>query len=196
MRWVLGTVLAVALLWCAGFLLFLGRMALPAEHPDTRTDALIVLTGGSTRVAHGFELLARQSAPVLFISGVGANVTRQEMLAAHATPAMRERIAELSAEVVFDYNASSTQTNASEAASFVRERQYRSVRLITAHYHMPRSMMEFQAALPGVIILREPVVPERLASTRWWNDASGRMLVVQEFHKYLAARGRIWLQRV
>ncbi len=187
--------LGFAALWCAAFFVFLASMYLPAEDPETRTDALIVLTGGNARVEHGFTLLAQQSAPVLFISGVGENVTLAEMLVAHTPPDMRKKILQLSSEIVFDYDASTTQTNASEAAAFVRKRHYTSIRLITAHYHMPRSMVEFQAALPGVTILREPVVPESFARTPWWRNKASRTLMLHEFHKYLAASGRTFMNR-
>lgn len=196
MRWIVKLCLAVIALWCAGFLVFLTAMAMPAARVETRTDALIVLTGGNARVSHGFALLAQRSAPVLFISGVGANVTLAEMLAAHTNPTTRRAILQDGSEIVFDYDASSTQTNASEAADFVRTRGYHSIRLITADYHMPRSLVEFRAALPDVTILREPVVPESFADVPWWRTKQGRALILQEYHKYLAASGRILLDRL
>lgn len=195
MRWFLRMVFALFALWAAAFAVFLISMAMPAADVQQRADALIVLTGGNARVERGLSLLAEDSAPVLFISGVGENVTMAEMLDTHASRAVQARILEEGPEIVFDYAASSTQTNASEAAAFVRARDYRTIRLITAHYHMPRSLLEFRAALPGVTILREPVVPSSLAQTAWWSNDAGRRLIWQEFHKYLAASGRVLLDR-
>lgn len=195
MRWLIGLIVAVIALWGAAFLVFVATMSMQADRADEPSDALIVLTGGNARVERGLSLLAAESAPVLFISGVGPNVTLAEMLAAHTTPLVRDAILERGFEIVFDYDAQSTQANASEAAEFVRERGYQRIRLITAHYHMPRSLLEFRAALPGVTILREPVVPESFARTAWWRDAAGRRLVGQEFHKTLLASGRILLGR-
>ena len=191
MRWLLTFALLVLLLWGVACCAFLISMNMPASDSSERADALIVLTGGNGRVERGFTLLADQSAPVLFISGVGAKVTLAEMLAAHAKPATRDRILHLGSEIVFDYKASSTQTNASEAADFVRQRGYKTIRLITAHYHMSRSLLEFDVALPGVRILREPVVPESFAKQNWWSDPAARRLVWQEFLKTLAASFRI-----
>lgn len=183
-------------LWCGAFFVFLMGMSMPAADAKKQADALIVLTGGNARVERGFVLLAQEAAPVLFISGVGKNVTLAEMLAAHTTQPVRTEILRRGSEILFDYDASSTQTNASEAAEFIRSRDYTSVRLITAHYHMPRSLVEFRAALPGVMILREPVVPESFAKAQWWGESDGRRLILQEFHKYLAANGRILIARV
>lgn len=194
MRFLLATLLTGLLLWAAAFAVFFGTMMLPAADPDEKTDVLIVLTGGNARVERGLTLLAEGAAPVLFISGVGHNVTMAEMLAAHTKPEKKNAILKSEAEIVFDYAASSTQTNAREAAAFVKKRRYRSVRLITGHYHMPRSLVEFRAALPGVKIIREPVVPETF-NGNWWRDASARTLIFAEFHKYLAASARVLLHR-
>lgn len=195
MRALLALVLAAFALWVGAFFVYLVSMALPASAPGERTDALIVLTGGTARVERGFTLLAQEAAPVLFISGVGAQVTQAEMLLAHTSPKTRRAVLRQEPEIVFDYVASSTQTNASEAANFVRQRGYKSIRLITGHYHMPRSLVEFHAALPGVKILREPVVPESF-HPRWWNEAGNRRLIWQEFHKYIAASARVFIDRV
>jgi len=196
MRWILSIIIAGAALWLAAFFVFAFSMYTQAADANERTDALIVLTGGNARVERGFTLLAENSAPVLFISGVGQNVTMLEMLAAHTDANVRNAILEAGSEIVFDYDASSTQTNAAEAAKFVRDRKYKTVRLITAHYHMPRSLVEFRAALPGVTILREPVVPDSFAHTKWWQDKASRKLILQEFHKYIAASARVLLDRL
>ena len=188
--------LSIAVLWLCAFAVFLLQMQLPASEPQERADALIVLTGGKQRLERGFELLAKGDAPVLFISGVGEKVTLDEMLQAHATPAIRDAIAKSRAEIVLDHAASSTQTNAEQTAAFVRQRNYLTIRLITGHYHMPRSMVEFRAALPGVTIYREPVVPDSFAHHPWWSDADSRHLIWQEFHKYLAANGRLILRHL
>ncbi len=196
MRFIATILLSLMILWSGAFAMFLVLMALPANAPQERTDALIVLTGGKQRIERGFTLLAQGGAPVLFISGVGEKVTVEEMLAAHATPAQRAAITASHAEIVLDHAASSTQTNAEQTAAFVRQRGYLTIRLITGHYHMPRSLVEFHAALPGVVIYREPVVPDSLAHHPWWSSADSRRLIWQEFHKYLAANGRTILSHL
>ena len=187
--------MTAALLWAMAFAVYLVRMEHVATDPDIKSDALIVLTGGNSRVEHGFALLANGSAPVLFISGVGANVTTNEMLVQHATPAIRNQITHRGGTIIFDYKASTTQTNAEQAAAFVRAHHYQKIRLITAHYHMPRSLLEFHSALPEVTILAEPVTPDEFKTANWWENETMRSLVLQEFHKYLAAQLRIMTQQ-
>jgi uncharacterized SAM-binding protein YcdF (DUF218 family) len=195
MRFLLSIMLTAALLWAMAFAVYLVRIENSATSADSKSDALVVLTGGNSRVERGFELLANGSAPVLFISGVGSKVTTNEMLAQHATPAIRNQITKRAGGIIFDYKASTTQTNAAQAAEFIRAHQYQTIRLITAHYHMPRSLLEFHAALPEVTILAEPVMPDEFQTANWWENPVMRTLVLQEFHKYLAAHLRIMTQQ-
>ncbi|OYW13746.1 MAG: hypothetical protein B7X02_01480 [Rhodospirillales bacterium 12-54-5] len=194
MRFLLSILLTATLLWLAAFAVFAIRMHSDAASADEKSDALVVLTGGKSRVDRGFALLAEGSAPVLLVSGVGQKVTVEEMLNQHATPAIKSAIIKHGGEIIFDYDASTTQTNAENSAAFIRAHHYKTIRLITAHYHMPRSLLEFHTALPEVTILAEPVVPEEFSASNWWETPATRRLVLQEFHKYLAAHLRMKLQ--
>src|SRR5262245_8075525 len=72
-RWLmrLGTpLLAVAMAWLLGLVLFSQSIpTLPTDDVQP-TDAIIVLTGGSDRLKEGFGLLAHGEAKQLLISGV------------------------------------------------------------------------------------------------------------------------------
>src|SRR5262249_10925921 len=92
-------------------------------------------------------------------------------------------------ELVLGYLASSTQSNASEVAAFAAARELHTIRLITSHYHMPRSLLEFRAAMPDVAILPDPVFPDGEREA-WWQQEASHKLVLSEFHKYLAAWAR------
>lgn len=179
--------------WTLALALFVHAMPQVSTSAQIKTDAIIVLTGGNARVERGFTLLADGSAPVLFISGVGKHVTLQEMLAAHATPAIAADINRRGASIVLDHVALTTQTNAREASQFVRERGFHSIRLITAHYHMPRSMAEMQAALPDVVIVPDAVFPTGFRRDQWWRHENSRVLILSEFHKYVAVKLRPWV---
>ena len=176
--------------WLGGLGVFLWRMNSLSTPSLERTDAIVVLTGGSLRVEHGFALLGEGLADALFISGVGKQVTLEELLAEYGNLRARERIAAGQAEVVLDHRANSTMTNAAEAAQFIRMRGFHSVRLVTSNYHMPRSVLEFRAALPEVTLLPDTVYPEALRGRSWWQEPATRQLVLVEFHKYWAT----WLR--
>lgn len=186
-RALLSTLVTAALVLILAFAWFAVNIPSAPLAAPVATDAIIVLTGGNGRVEQGLKALAEGEAPVLLISGVGQNVTRQEILMAHATPQVRQAIARSGGEIVLDYVASTTRSNADQTAQFVRERGVRSIRMVTAAYHMPRSMLEFRHQMPGVDIIADPVFPEPFVYQRWWQDAAMRRLVLREFSKYYAA---------
>lgn len=186
---------AILFCWVLGLAVFVHGLPVRATPPSVRTDAIIVLTGGNARVERGFEMLAAGAAPVLFISGVGKDVTLQEMLHEHADAKTRAAISQRGASIVLDHVALTTQTNAREAAQFVRERDFHSIRLITAHYHMPRSMAEIQKTLPDVEIVADPVFPAGFRRDQWWRHKNSRDLILSEFHKSIAVLFRPILQR-
>jgi len=181
--------MVVALTWSAALMWFVQSMPDQFTPPTVKTDAIIVLTGGNGRVERGLAMLAAEAAPVLLISGVGQHVTLNQMLSVHTNSAVRQQILtrEPASQIVLDYVAATTQSNAQLTAAFVKERNIHSIRLITAHYHMPRSLLEFQAAMPGLIIVPDPVFPDGFRRDQWWQHENTRRLVFSEFKKYFAA---------
>ena len=69
----------------------------------------------------------------------------------------------------------------------MRRESFASLRLVTAGYHMPRSLLEFRRALPGVRIVPHPVFPERVRQADWWAFPGTAWLIVGEYVKYLGA---------
>jgi uncharacterized SAM-binding protein YcdF (DUF218 family) len=189
MRFLLSIVVIAAITWSAALVWFVQAMPQHSAAASIKTDAIIVLTGGSGRVERGLAMLADQAAPVLLISGVGQHVTLHQMLAAHTNQSVRQQILtrEPASEIVLDYVAATTQSNAQLASEFVQQRQVKSVRLITAHYHMPRSLLEFEAAMPTLDIIADPVFPDGFQRDQWWRHDNTRHLVFSEFYKYFAA---------
>lgn len=145
-------VLLVALLWVAGFALFV--LGLPGPAPlDTRTDGVAVLTGGPGRVARGVQVLEAGSARRLLVSGVDPAVRPPEFqTAAGIEPRLMACCVDLG------YTAHSTATNAVEVADWAVRRRLGSIRLVTAAYHMPRARLELEAQLPaGIRVLPDGV---------------------------------------
>ncbi len=48
---------------------------------------------------------------------------------------------------------------------------FHSLRLVTANYHMPRSLLEFARAMPDIEIVPHPVFPEISRGPHWWAAA-------------------------
>lgn len=173
--------------WLAGLVVF--AEAIPDRPADdgSTTDAIVVLTGGSGRIEVGLEQLAEGRAKKLFVSGVPRGVLLAELPGlANAAP---ERIA---CCVVLGHEADNTTGNARETAAWMMAEGFRSLRLVTSNYHMPRSLLEFRRAMPGVEIVPHPVIPERVRQNDWWRWPGTTMLIVTEYSKYLLALARQW----
>lgn len=176
--------LAVAVvLWSAGLIWFATPPA--AEHGRETTDAIVVLTGGSQRLQSGLRLLGEGRGRALFVSGVNRAVTLDQLLHLEkGAPAWAACC------VVLGYEADDTRGNARETARWMRQQGYRSLRLVTAWYHMRRSLLEFARAMPGIRVVPHPVFPAELAHGSWSARRRTALLVVGEYVKYLAALGR------
>ena len=94
---------------------------------------------------------------------------------------------DLSCCVVLGYEADNTRGNAVETAAWMKEQGYGSLRLVTATYHMPRSLLEFRRFMPETEIVPHPVFPEHFKSDDWWMWPGSSSLLVTEYSKYLVA---------
>lgn len=172
-------------LWIAGLFWFAGQV--PRDGPtDTEpADAIVVLTGGSGRLDEGLRLLADGRGRELFVSGVARGVDVTALLR------LAQRTETLDPRISIGYRADNTAGNARETAAWMQQRGFTSLRLVTATYHMPRSLIEFRRAMPGVRIVPHPVFPPQFKRDRWWAWPGTAMLLAREFTKYLFAR--VWL---
>ena len=178
--------IALALLAHLGGLLWFAegipRTAIGEPEP---TDAIVVLTGGPLRLKEGLTLLSEARGKKLFVSGVNPDVDMGELLrVAGQAPA------EFACCVALGYAADNTAGNAVETRKWMDEEGYRSLRLVTASYHMRRSLLEFHRAMPDIRIIPHPVFPDQFKRDEWWQWPGTLALIVQEYHKYLAALAR------
>jgi uncharacterized SAM-binding protein YcdF (DUF218 family) len=176
----------LAVLWLVGLWRFAEGLPREAAEPDRMTDAIVVLTGGSLRVENGLRLLTEGKAKKLFVSGVYHGVDVGNLLAASSQAPERVQCC-----IALGHNAESTEGNALETAAFMREQDFHSLRLVTASYHMPRSLLEFSRAMPGIAIVPNPVFPEIVRDERWWLRPASLALVAGEYMKYLVALARL-----
>lgn len=139
-----------ALIWIGGFVLFV--LTLPGPAADgTRTDGVAVLTGGPGRVLRGAAVLKAGLADRLLVSGVHPSVKPAELGVAAQIP---DRLNACCVDLGF--KADSTRSNAEEVSAWVARHGFKSVRLVTAAYHMPRARAELEARLPADVV----VVPD------------------------------------
>jgi uncharacterized SAM-binding protein YcdF (DUF218 family) len=183
--------LALVLVWLAGLGWFVVSSLAMRADPSASTDAIVVLTGGKLRLETGIELLAAGKARKLFVSGVNQQVDREELLRTLGPQPDR-----VTCCVVLGHAADNTQGNARESAAWMHEEGYRSLRLVTSWYHMRRSLLEFGRAMPGVAIVAHPVFAQRVDLERWWGWHGAALLIIEEYHKFLATWVRPLIEAV
>jgi uncharacterized SAM-binding protein YcdF (DUF218 family) len=184
----------VGIMWFAGLFWFATQVPSGGEAPETRTDAIVVLTGGTGRLDMGLRLLEKEFAKHLFVSGVARGVDVAALLRV-----ARRAPKELECCISVGYRADDTAGNAEETAGWVNERGFKSIRLVTASYHMPRSLIEFRHAMPAIRIIPHPVFPPQFKRRRWWLWPGTATLLASEFNKYVIAmagrRGRAVIKK-
>ena len=181
--------IAAALAFVIGYARFATGIARSEPRIVPRTDAIVVVTGGSQRIADAIGLLGADRGARLLISGVNEKIGREEL--ARITPAARGLLA---CCVDLDYRARNTIGNAIETRRWVRRHGFDSLLLVTSNYHMPRTLAELQHAMPELRIVAHPVVSDQIDVDGWWRDWPTMRVLVPEYAKYLAAKLRSRLE--
>jgi uncharacterized SAM-binding protein YcdF (DUF218 family) len=157
----------ILLAWALGFGLF--AVSLPRPAGGELTDAVVVLTGGKGRMERGLAVLEARQAQRMLVSGVDPSVREGELATLQGAPlALFKCCVDLGKEAV------DTRTNADEAARWLGKRGYKSVRLVTTDWHMPRARLELRRAVGKDI----RVVGDSVAS------APGLLVLMREYNKF------------
>jgi uncharacterized SAM-binding protein YcdF (DUF218 family) len=163
----------------AGFAAFV--TGLPASAPGAvHADAVVTLTGGEDRLDKAVALLESGVGRRLLITGVHPFMTKDRLRRFVHGGRRFDCCADLG------FSATNTHGNAVETAAWVRAHGYKSLVIVTANYHMPRSLAEFSAAMPGIRLVPYPV-PEIIADRNWWLDPASMRALQFEYAKYLGA---------
>ncbi len=170
----LAFVLLVAFL--VGFALFVreARSFTPGAAPNAA--AIVVLTGGPGRVATGVSLLEAERGERLLISGINPGSPVADIAsAAGASEALFACCVDVGAD------AADTEGNAAETADWARARSYDSLIVVTSDYHMPRALLELQAAMPDTRLIAHAV-----AAPAPWSTPEEARRWLTEYVKYAA----------
>ncbi|VAW01088.1 hypothetical protein MNBD_ALPHA01-2082 [hydrothermal vent metagenome] len=176
MKYLLYLIMALILIWLFGLFYFiyaLSQVALPSS--DEKTDGIVVLTGGSSRLQEAVDLLEKGVAARLFISGVNTNVTDAEL---HAVLGSSERLVDCCIES--GTKAQNTVGNAEEISEWVTRRHISSIRVVTSLEHMPRAMIEMRRNMPDIKMIAHPVGQWRPENIRF-------MSLAREYSKFLVS---------
>ena len=182
--------LGVLLIWVAGLFRFADSIPKSIEDPALHTNAIVVLTGGSGRLEEGLNLLELNMAERLFVSGVYQGVDVKTLIRMFEHNPQHQGLSHLLETRVSIGMATNTLGNATETADWAAGKGFRSMRLVTAAYHMPRSLLEFKHAMPNVQIITHPVFSAHVKVDEWWAWSGTAALIAGEYNKSLFARLR------
>lgn len=173
------------------FLHFVQTVATAERPQDSKADAIVVLTGGADRIPGGLDLLREGRAERMLISGVGRRVTENALIArAPDVAGFADCCIDLGRE------AADTIGNAAEARKWAEERGFHSLFVVTSTYHIPRTLAEFGAALPGRQLIPYPVPDPGIHLDHWYDRPKTVRVLVREYFKYLMVRLRLGAERI
>lgn len=183
---------AFSIAFLAGFAAFLLQISTYQAHAPVQGDAVVVLTGGDSRIRDGLSLFNAGVGRRLLISGVHHSVTRQDL----------QRLSDAPQPLLFNccvdvgYRARDTIGNAEEAHDWQQIWGFSRLVVVTSTYHMPRSLLEFRRSLPGVELVPFPVATRDRSPDDWRHRAGAMKRIVLEYAKCWPAAVRLALSRL
>lgn len=165
------------LVYTLGFILFAFTLGKPAKSSAPATDAAVVLTGGPGRIEHAIDVLKNHKAQRLLVAGADPRVTKADL-------ARRIRGSKSWFGCCVDLGSESvdTRSNAEEAARWLANRNFHSLRLITNDWHMRRARYEFEKVLGSRYALVTDAV----------RTEPSLLTLFGEYNKYLLRRLAVW----
>ena len=176
-RGLFSLLLAAATLYGLGFVLFVMNLPIPDSITSAKADAIVALTGDGDRLTPAVALLERGNGQRLLITGVNKITNKRELKALLHGGSSFDCCADLG------FAAADTRGNAEEAAQWARDHGYGSLIVVTASYHMPRSLLEFSQRMPDVKLVPYPVAADAPKLPVW--QTIGRLH--GEYAKFLAS---------
>lgn len=175
----LKVIAAFLAVYIASFALFVATLpARPRVAP--KADAIVTLTGGDARLEAAAALFEQGTGKRLLITGVNKTLTKEELMRVAKGGSRFQCCADLG------YAAEDTYGNAEEAAEWTALHRYKSLIVVTAGYHMPRTLRLFHSLMPNVRLVAYPVEPEGVNMAAWWRPGTLHLLH-NEYLKYLAS---------
>ena len=164
----------LVLLYLLGYAAF--AVLLPRPAGEERTDAVVVLTGGANRMERGLDLLKRGVARRMLVSGVARTVRPPELAARYPG-----HDAEFRCCIDLGRESVDTRSNAEEVARWMEKHKFRSLRLVTTDWHMPRARFELSRRLGDDV----EVVGDAVESNPRFRE------LFTEYNKYLLRRAAV-----
>ncbi|MFS2325448.1 YdcF family protein [Brucella sp. H1_1004] len=170
-----------------GFVVFSEKVtSMQSPALDTPADAIVVLTGGQSRIQAALDLLKNKQGKRLLISGVHPSTNEKDLQRATHTDASLFNCC-----VDLDRSALNTVGNATESERWIRANKYRRVIVVTNNYHIPRSILEMSSRMQDVEFVPYPVVNGEKRAHSWVAESDTLRVLFIEYIKYIGAAIRV-----
>ena len=181
---------SVMLLWLASGEIYDYRDSFVLDRDGSKIDVVLCLAGGKGRIPVAVDVWdklrssRKGSAPVLFLSGVGLHANEDTLIEQGVS---RELVSSMKKEdVVFENVSTNTFENTEIFSSFLRQKNWKNVLLITAGYHMRRSSEILRKAIgPNVNVYTYTVGTEHFDRRSWHKDPYAVRVTIIEYIKWL-----------
>lgn len=147
------------------------------EEYGSKTDAIVVLTGGRGRVDKGIEFFENDRAKYLIIAGVDKSVSLKSVF-------FNRDMKMDTGRIILEKESKSTYENAVEIKKIVEAMDIKSIILITSFYHMKRASYIFRRILPPQVDIHLYAVSTPNFDERAWWRGEGPVLLAPEFLKF------------
>jgi uncharacterized SAM-binding protein YcdF (DUF218 family) len=155
----------------------MGNLLIVNQEPQ-KADAIIILGGGSDRVAYGVKLYQSGYASKLLLSGGNANSNRN----------MKQQALSLGvpdASILQEDLSRTTFENAKYSLKIVQAQGYKSVIVVTSPYHTRRASIIFTQFFKGIDVIMCPVPYDPAITGNWWKDSYSSVFVISEYLKLI-----------
>ena len=190
-KFAVASLFAACTIALVGFLFFAAIATREGPAVTRPADGIVVLTGGVMRIAAAGRLLAAGKAKRLLVSGINEITPPKDVQRLVGVP--RELFA---CCVDLGYAAKNTRGNADETRAWATRHRFKSLIVVTASYHMPRSLAELSQAMPGTELIAHPVLPTKFQKSPWWLDPSNASILAREYLKFVPSAARYALLRI
>lgn len=147
-----------------------------------KVDAIVVVSGGdnNARITKGVQLYKEGWAPILMYSGAAAE---GDVSNAEAMRNISFKMGVPKKDMIIEENSKTTVENAEFSAKIIKEKEYKSIILVTSPYHQRRTFELFKKELPDVTIINQSALDENWRKKGWWQNNVARFLTLGELGK-------------
>lgn len=172
-------ILMAAAGFIGGFALFLKNLPTPDGNIppllNNQIEALSVFTGSAGRIQTGLGYLQKGFKGPVLITGVHMSVVMDDLEGISILEETQKK------RITLDYTAQTTRDNVYVTSQWAAQNKKQHIGVVTAYYHLPRSLLLFKQQGAGLAVYPIPVFPQE---TNW-------QVLFKEYSKLVAAYLRL-----